>query len=95
MWKISNLAARVENTRADFLKTDLALCFTFVDRLKLELEMGNRDAAQRLLMEAEKGQAAIARFVALVANFHNRSEIEETLNALYAALDSARHQLFP
>ena len=49
--------------RLDCLLTDLALCFTFVDSLWLELEMGDWDAAQWLLAETEKGYATITRLV--------------------------------
>jgi hypothetical protein len=93
--QMSELHAETERVYFDFLLTDLALCFTFVDRSKLELEMGNRNAVQRLLVEAEKGHAAITRFVAHLADFQHRNEIEGKLNALCAALESARHQLFP
>jgi len=93
--ELRKLAANIETTRLEFLQADLALCFTFIDLLKLELEIGNRNAAQRLIVEAEKGHADITRFVAHLADFQHRNEIEGKLNALRAALDSARHQLFP
>ena len=44
--KLSDLQAATEQNRDNFLKTDLALCFTFADLVKTECEMGDWEAAR-------------------------------------------------
>ena len=87
------LFAETERIRLDCLLTDLALCFTFVDSLWLELEMGDWDAAQWLLAETEKGYATITRLVRYIADVQGRHEIKRGLNELRTTLDGVRHQL--
>jgi len=91
--ELRKLAAKVENTRAEFLQADLALCFTFVDRFRLELEMGNRNAAQRLLAKTDKGYVDILRFLIYLTDVRRRDEIKQELNRIRMILHSARHRL--
>ncbi len=91
--QISELYDETERICLDFLLTDLALCFTFVDGLRLQLELGNRDAAQRLLVKIEKGHANITRLVRYVADVRCRNEIKRRLNELRTTLESEGHQL--
>jgi len=91
--QMSELYAETERICLDFLLTDLALCFTFAARLKSELRIGNSDAARKVLAEAEKGHATIARFLPRVADVKPRNEIKRRMNDLRTILDSARREL--
>lgn len=91
--RISELRDATERIRLNFLQTDLALCFTFADLLKTEIRIGDRDAAQRILVSAEKGHAAISRFLPYVLDVERRNEIARQLKHLRSTLDDARQQL--
>jgi hypothetical protein len=91
--EMSELYAETERIYLDFLPTDLALCFTFANLLRIELEMGDWDAVRRLLTKAEKAQFDITRFLATVVDADRRNEVTQKLNELRAALDSVRHRL--
>ena len=90
---MSELNADTERIRLDFLRADLALCFTFANLSRIELEMGDFEAARRALAKAETGQAAITRFLPHIADEKHRSEIAQGLNELRITLHSIRHQL--
>ena len=90
---LSNLDVATESVLLNFLQADLALCFTFADRLKSELRIGNWDAARKVLAEAEKGHATIARFLPRVTDVKPRNEIKRRMNDLRTILDSARREL--
>jgi hypothetical protein len=72
---MSDLQAATNQSRVDFLQTDLALCFTFADLAKTEYQSGDRDAARRILEKAEIGYATIAGFLGDVENPDQKSEI--------------------
>jgi hypothetical protein len=91
--KLSELHAKSQQNRLDFLQTDLALCFTFADFVKTELELGDLEAAQRVFARAEEGYAAIARFLPDVENAEHQHEIERKLSDLRTTLDGLQHQL--
>ena len=91
--RISELRAETERIRLNFLQTDLALCFTFASLLKTEIRIGDRDAAQRILLSAEEGHATISRFLPYVLDVEWRNEIARQLKHLRSALDDARQQL--
>lgn len=91
--KLSELRAKSEENRMDFLRTDLALCFTFTDLAKTEIEIGDRDAAMRVCSKAEDGYATIARFVPEVNNPEHRSHITQRLAELRAVLDVLQQRL--
>jgi hypothetical protein len=93
LWNLPNLGAAIESILLNFLQSDLALCFTFADCLKSELRMGNWDAARKVLAEAEKGHATIARFMPRVTDVKPRNDIKRKLNDLHTILDSARREL--
>jgi hypothetical protein len=93
--KLSELHAKSEQNRLDFLRTDLALCFTFADVVRTELGWGDRKAAERALTKAEEGYATIARFLPDVENAEHRKEMEGKLNDLRTKLDSVQRQLQP
>ena len=85
---LSDLEAATTRTRLDFLQTDLALCFTFADLAKTERQIGDRDAARRVLEKAETGYATIGRFLADVENADQKYEIAQKLAELRARLDT-------
>jgi len=90
---LSDLQAATNQNRIDFLQTDLGLCFTFADLAKTEREIGDRDAAHRILEKAETGCAAIARFLADVENPDEKNEITQKLLELRARLDAEQECL--
>jgi hypothetical protein len=90
---LSELRAETEENRIDFLRTDLALCFTFIDLAQTELETGDRDAAMRVCAKAEDGYATIAGFVPEVNNPEHRNHITQRLAELRAVLDVLQQRL--
>ena len=90
---LPKLLAETERIRLEFLQTDLALCFTFADLVRIELQIGDWNAARRALAVAGKGHATVARFLPYIADAQRRNEIQRKLNELRVTLDSARHQL--
>ncbi len=91
----SELHAKAEQNRLNFLLTDLALCFTFADLVRTELTMGDREAAQRVLAKAEDGYATITRFLPEVENAEQQEEVRRKLNDLRTTLDGIQHELQP
>ena len=93
--KLSDLQAATEQNRDNFLKTDLALCFTFADLVKTECGMADWEAAQSVLEKAEAGCATIERFLPEVENADQRNEIAQKLAELRARLNSERRRFDP
>jgi len=91
----SELHARTEQNRVDFLQTDLALCFTFIDVAETELAMGDREAARRALDKAQDGYATIDRFAPEVENPEHHNDIERKLRELRSALDALHNRILP
>jgi hypothetical protein len=91
--KRSELRAATDQGRVDFLQTDLELCFTFTDLAITELEMDDREAAQRLFQKAETGYATMTRIVQQVDNAYQKDEIAHRLIELRTKLDDA-HAVF-
>ena len=85
--KLSDLHAATEKSRVDFLLTDLGLCSTFVDLVKTEREMGDREAANRILKKAETAYATMARMLPDVENADQKHEFNQKLTKLRARLD--------
>ena len=46
----------------DFIRTDLGVCLTFATIVESELNMGNREHAERTIAAAEKGYSDMLRF---------------------------------
>jgi hypothetical protein len=93
--KLSELHAKSQQNRLDFLQTDLALCFTFAHLVKTELRRGDREAAQRVLAKPEERYATISRFLPEGEKAEHQYEIERKLNDLRTTLDGLQHQLRP
>jgi hypothetical protein len=84
---LAEIHAQAQRNRIDFLKTDLELCFTFADLLDTELQMGDRDAAQRLRENAEHGHDTVAYLLLGVDEGSEKDVIQQRLNQLRARLD--------
>ena len=85
---LSDLKATTDQTRLDFLQTELALCFTFADLAKTKRQIGHRDAARGVLEKAETGYATIARFLADLKNPDQQNQVAQKLADLRARLDT-------
>jgi hypothetical protein len=90
---LEGLNAKSQHARADFLRSDLALSFTFANPAITELEMGDRAAAERVLGKAIEGHATIARFLPDVENAGQRKEIGQKLAELHVAIDNVQRRL--
>ncbi|SRR5260221_497443 len=82
-----------EQTRYEFLTTDLEVCFTFAKVVEAKIRLNDREAAEGALVKAERGYDTIRRFLADVRNSEHRKEIETKLNRLRTSLDALRSQL--
>ena len=89
----SELQAQTEENRIDFLRTDLALCFTFIDLAKTEIAMDDREAAISVCGKEEDGYATVTRFVPEINNADDGNEITRKLTELRAVLDVLQQRL--
>jgi hypothetical protein len=90
---LSDPKAASERNLVDFIRTDLALCFTFAHLAETELRMQDREAAQRILEKAEIGYDTIARFLPDVPNAEQKYEIGRKLTALRARIDTLQRSI--
>ena len=91
--QLESLISRSEEARLDFLRIDLELSKTFADLANTEMEIGELDAARRVLAKAERGYATIQRMVLNLDHPHQQNEILQRLGELRAAIDTAHQQL--
>ena len=77
--QLDALILRSQLARLDFLRTDLALSKTFVDLAITEMDIGEFDAARRVLAKAERGYAAIKRMVLNLNDPNHQNEILKRL----------------
>ena len=84
---LAELHAQAQQNRIEFLKTDLALCFTFADLLETEVGMGDLEAAHRLKQNAEHGYDTIAQILVGVDDGTEKGQIQQGLNDLRVRLD--------
>jgi hypothetical protein len=87
---LSELCAREQQARFDFLCATLALCHTFADLVRMEFELGDQDSAHRAFKKAYEGFAMITRLLPRLENAAQRNEVEHGLNALRTKLDYLR-----
>jgi len=52
----------IDQAIIDFIRTDLGVCLTFATIVESELNMGNREHAERTIAAAEKGYSDMLRF---------------------------------
>jgi hypothetical protein len=91
----SELQARTEENRMDFLRTDLALCFTLADVAGTELATGDREGAMTAWAKAEDGYRTIAGFAPDLTDPAHRNEVRQRLAALRVVLDDLQQRLHP
>jgi hypothetical protein len=81
------LHAQSQRNRIEFLKTDLAICFTFADLVDTEFLIGDREAALLVKEKAEHGYETIAHLLTGVDDSTEKDAIQERLHELRARLD--------
>lgn len=89
--RIKALSAETEQTRFEFLQSDVDICFTFIEVAQTELGLGDRDSAAQALERAQTGLDAIERLLPDLQRAGDREEIErkmERLRGAIAAFDS-------
>jgi hypothetical protein len=91
----NKLLAEGEQNRYDFLRTDLELCHTFVDLARTELDLGEREAADRILGKAETGYATILRLHQGLENVNWKHEIGMKLIELRTTIDVLKSNIKP
>lgn len=82
---------KTDEMRMRFLRTDLATCFTFADLAATRYKTGAREAAAQSVANAEKGYAAILRFMSDPK--HGSRISDEERRELTAGLDRLRARL--
>ena len=58
-----DVRSELDQRRIDFIKADLAVCFTFAKVATTELKIGDLEAAAKAIGHAEKGYQTIRRFL--------------------------------
>jgi hypothetical protein len=92
-WRLAELQDQTTRLGADFLLTDLDLCFTFADSIQTELSIGDLEAAKRVLKTAEAGYASIAQLLPRIDGDGRKDEIAQRLTELRARLDDERRRI--
>lgn len=90
--KAAKLHERAEENRLEFLKADLAICFTYLDLAKLEFEGNHWKEAGQAITKAEEAYAIMRQFLAQLETVESRNEIGRQLNELRTALDRVASQ---
>ncbi len=80
--KAAKLHERAEENRFEFLKTDLAICFTYLDLAKLEFEADHWELAQQAITKTEEAYAVMRQFLGQLETVERRNEIDQGLNEL-------------
>jgi hypothetical protein len=91
----NKLVAESEQSRYDFLLTDLELCRTFVDLARTELDLGEREAAERILDKAATGYPTVLRLHEGLQNVKWKHEIGIKLIELRTAIDVLKSNMKP
>ena len=82
-----------EQTRYEFLTTDLGVCFTLAKVVEERIRLNDREVAKQALVKAERGYETVRRFLPDVRNSEHRDEIETKLKQLRTSLDALKGQL--
>lgn len=80
--------AAIDRDRYDFLRTDLALCFTFIELVRTELRFGHLDIAERVFRKVELAYETIAHHLAYVKDPEQYEKIAQGLSEVREALNS-------
>jgi hypothetical protein len=84
------VALQAKQSRIDFVRSDLARCFTFIEIAQSGLATGHRDAAERVLDKAEQEYFKIEQVIPALANHEDREEVATSLRHLWIRLEATR-----
>ena len=86
------LRALTEQTRIDFIRTDLDLCLTFAKVAETAIDMGNSEHAERSMSNAEKGYTDMLRFFSQATDISagDRRELQSKFKRLRERLDGLK-----
>jgi hypothetical protein len=82
--KTLKIRAEMEQTRLDFINTDLEVCLTFATVADTYNNMGHREHAKRTLTIAEKGYSDMLHFFSQAKRM--TSEVEQQLKSKFKHL---------
>src|SRR5690242_16637220 len=91
--RIAELQSQTEQNSYEFVRAELADCFSAVENGIRELESGNWESAKEEALKAEKGYKTVVGFVAELNDGGQRAEIENLWNALRTRLDTLESML--
>lgn len=82
----------------DFLKSELDLCFTFASLTDTRLQIGDHEAAEQSLADAQKGYATLTRFLhdpkhSQHIDGQSLAEISERTEKLRSAIESVEARM--
>jgi hypothetical protein len=84
---IAELRTASQDSLVEFLRTDLALCSTFVSLVTTELFIEDTEGAKQAFSKAERGYE---HFVTRVQDTAQRQELEQNLALLRSRLDALK-----
>ena len=89
------LQDEIEQSRLDFIKTDLDVCLTFATVAEAAISMGRREHAERTIASAEKGYSDMLRYFTQVAGMTAgvESELQSKFRRLRERLDGLQRKL--
>jgi hypothetical protein len=87
------LRFRNETTLLDFLRIDLDLGKTFAELARLRADLGEMNAARRVLGNAEQGYETVERFSMNIEDPDQKNDILRGLGELRTVLEAAHQRL--
>lgn len=84
---------QAQRLRTEMLRTDLDLCSTFIDTFEIRVQLGELEAAKRILEKAEKAHRTVSQMAQEEPDSANRTELFQNLNSLQERLEAARNRL--
>ena len=91
--EVQNLHQQTQQNRYEYLLTELDVCSTTIDFGVTELEIGNREIANREAATASKGVETIERFLRELDSTEHKDLILARLQQLKKALDAFEQKL--
>ena len=87
----ANIQADSDRHRVEFMKNELALCFTFSTIAARKYETGNQESAETSMANAEKAYETVIHF--LSDRKHSTHLTQETIQEFTAELERLRERL--
>jgi ubiquinone biosynthesis protein UbiJ len=87
----ANLKGALDRHRVEFMKNELALCFTFSTIAARKYETGNQESAENSMANAEKAYETVIQF--LSDRKHSTHLAHETVQEFTAELERLRDRL--